>query len=172
MNNKKLTKREKLKHQNANKIIEKEEDDDYLKNGGIVGGFGFLFCIIIITFIVFNLDNTDRLYYKGQGGLFILSFVAVFYNMIFSIFSFNMLKEYTVILRSIVSGKLDFKDSYNQLVLANISNLTIAIIVLTFVVDWSLWGGFKVQMTTTLSIFFIFTIIEVVKATIKSKSKK
>ena len=172
MNNKKLTKREKLKHQNANKIIENEEDDDYLKNGGIVLGLGFLLCSIILTLQVIYLDRTDIVFQKAQSGLFIVSFVTIFYNMIFSIFSFNMLKEYTVILRSIVSGKLDFKDSYNQLVLANISNLTIAIIVLTFVVDWSLWGGFKVQMTTTLSIFFIFTIIEVVKATIKSKSKK
>lgn len=173
MNNKKLTKKEKIRLSNEKKSKEViDDEDDYLRNGGIIVGLGFLLCSVILTLQVIYLDRTDRVYNKAQNGLFIVSFVTIFYNIVFSIFSFNMLKEYIIILKSMLLGKLDFKDSYNQLVLANISNLTIAILVLTFVVDWSLWGGYKVQITTTLSIFFIFTIIEVIKATIKSKSKK
>ncbi|MFY8160014.1 MAG: hypothetical protein ACOVNU_01665 [Candidatus Kapaibacteriota bacterium] len=172
MNFKKLTKKEKIQLQNENKVIEKDNEDDYLKNGGILVGLICFIPLFFMSMYAINLDKSDSFYLKAQGTLFMFGFVAVFYNIVFSIFSFNMLKEYSVILKSMVSGKLDFRDSYNQLVLANISNLTIAIIVLTFIVDWSLWGGFKVQITTTLSIFFIFTIIEVIKAIIKSKSKK
>ena len=164
MINKKLTKKEKIILSNKDKVIEKDKENDYLKNGGIVGGFGFLLGIIILTLQVIFLDKTNSVYFKAQGGLFIISCVAIIYNLFISIFSVNLFQEYFVIIKSMFTGTLNYKSNYNQLFLANMMNLIISILILIFIVDWSLWGGYNVKIGTTLIIFFTFTIIEIIKS--------
>lgn len=171
MINKKLTKKEKNIISNINKEIEKEDDDE-LKNVGKAGGIVFFICMSVLVIFAFFENKLEIGHEKTQNGLFCLSFAIILYNLIISIFTVNFFKEYKNTLIMILNGNFDYKDSLNQLVIANISNLTISILVLIFVVDWSLWGGYKVKIGTTLSIFFIFTVIEIIKMRWKSKFKK
>ena len=86
----------------------------------------------------------------------------IIYLLVF--FSVNLFQEYFVIIKSMFTGTLNYKSNYNQLFLENMMNLIISILILIFIVDWSLWGGYKVKIGTTLIIFFTFTIIEIIKS--------
>lgn len=155
-----------------NKKIDGEKPEDELKDvGKTVGILGFVGFLLLIIFS-FITKQTDNDYPETQNRLLVLSIFAIIYNVIISIFTLNMFIVYKDIIILIIKRKFDFKDSLNQLALANLSNLSIAIIVLVFIVDWSLFGGYKVKIGTTLSVFIIFTLIEIIKRGWKSKFKK
>lgn len=172
MINKKLTKKEKIILSNKDKVIEKDKKNDELKNVGLFIGSVFILLLLSFIYSLYTEDKESDEYYHTQNSLFYISFACIFYNLVISIFSVNIFKEYLSIIKSIIQANLNFRDSLNQLMLANMLNLIISILILIFIIDWSFWGGYKVKITTTLIIFFTFTIIEIIKSVWQSKFKK
>lgn len=64
MNFKKLTKKEKIQLQNENKVIEKDNEDDYLKNGGILVGLICFIPLFLMSMFAISLDKSDAFYSK------------------------------------------------------------------------------------------------------------
>jgi hypothetical protein len=155
-----------------NQIADNDNTKDDLKDAGKLGGIIVFVGILLLSIDSFFINELENDYNRAQNRLFVAGFFIIIYNIIISIFYVNVFKEYKDLTILILKRKFDYKDSLNQLALANLSNLTLAIIVLAFIVDWSLYGGYKVKIGTTLTVLIIFTIIEIIKRGWKSKFKK